>query len=295
MSPQVFWSMAKPSETRRFLLMVKSTPTLAALASFTIFWGWGWRWAPRTSQCSRMTNWSNCCGLIQLLSQDPSKEVKDSFLSTCENKNPVQDEQLSPPSPYFSSSMDLFLTKDHSLTVSLKDSVKFVILLHKVWEKHPYHQDYLGFYTLDSHLLPPTVHGLLGTTRMLHVLMCNEQSKWSDMDCISEWMDCLKSFILLLMRSASFHSTFGKSKFYSWELKIAVPAQAEVHLIVNPFRKNMEWVNGKNLQLESPTCFTELYSEFHIVLFFGYDFTVLVSSHSGVFWCSRELFSVPKF
>uniref|UniRef100_G3P4W9 Inter-alpha-trypsin inhibitor heavy chain H3 n=1 Tax=Gasterosteus aculeatus aculeatus TaxID=481459 RepID=G3P4W9_GASAC len=58
--------------------------------------------------------------------------------------------------------MDLFLTKDHSLTVSLKDSVKFVILLHKVWEKHPYHQDYLGFYTLDSHLLPPTVHGLLG-------------------------------------------------------------------------------------------------------------------------------------
>uniref|UniRef100_A0A8C5AJM6 Inter-alpha-trypsin inhibitor heavy chain H3 n=1 Tax=Gadus morhua TaxID=8049 RepID=A0A8C5AJM6_GADMO len=26
----------------------------------------------------------------------------------------------------------------------------------------PYHQDYLGFYTLDSHLLSPSVHGLLG-------------------------------------------------------------------------------------------------------------------------------------
>uniref|UniRef100_A0A4W6FCP5 Inter-alpha-trypsin inhibitor heavy chain H3 n=1 Tax=Lates calcarifer TaxID=8187 RepID=A0A4W6FCP5_LATCA len=48
------------------------------------------------------------------------------------------------------------------LTVTLKDSVKFVILLHKVWEKHPYHRDYLGFYTLDSHLLSPSVHGLLG-------------------------------------------------------------------------------------------------------------------------------------
>ncbi|KAL6111867.1 itih3 [Pungitius sinensis] len=58
--------------------------------------------------------------------------------------------------------MDLLLTKDRSLTVSLKDSVKFVILLHKVWAKHPYHQDYLGFYTLDSHLLSPSVHGLLG-------------------------------------------------------------------------------------------------------------------------------------
>uniref|UniRef100_A0A669DZD3 Inter-alpha-trypsin inhibitor heavy chain H3 n=1 Tax=Oreochromis niloticus TaxID=8128 RepID=A0A669DZD3_ORENI len=48
------------------------------------------------------------------------------------------------------------------LTVTLRDSVKFVILLHKVWKKHPYHRDYLGFYTLDSHLLSPGVHGLLG-------------------------------------------------------------------------------------------------------------------------------------
>ncbi|MBO6032273.1 MAG: hypothetical protein J6Q22_12600, partial [Prevotella sp.] len=58
--------------------------------------------------------------------------------------------------------VDLLLTKDRSLTVTLRDSVKFVILLHKVWEKHPYHRDYLGFYTLDSHLLSPSVHGLLG-------------------------------------------------------------------------------------------------------------------------------------
>ncbi|KAJ0068846.1 hypothetical protein NL108_012088, partial [Boleophthalmus pectinirostris] len=58
--------------------------------------------------------------------------------------------------------LDLLLSKDRSLTVTLKDSVKFVILLHKVWEKHPYHRDYLGFYTLDSHLLSPNVHGLLG-------------------------------------------------------------------------------------------------------------------------------------
>ncbi|XP_058487914.1 inter-alpha-trypsin inhibitor heavy chain H3-like [Solea solea] len=58
--------------------------------------------------------------------------------------------------------VDLLVTKDRSLMVTLKDSVKFVILLHKVWEKHPYHRDYLGFYTLDSHLLSPAVHGLLG-------------------------------------------------------------------------------------------------------------------------------------
>ncbi|CAN9512531.1 unnamed protein product [Ophioblennius macclurei] len=58
--------------------------------------------------------------------------------------------------------MDVLVTKDGRLTVTLKDSVKFVILLHKVWAKHPYHRDYLGFYTLDSHLLSPSVHGMLG-------------------------------------------------------------------------------------------------------------------------------------
>uniref|UniRef100_A0A671NGD0 Inter-alpha-trypsin inhibitor heavy chain H3 n=1 Tax=Sinocyclocheilus anshuiensis TaxID=1608454 RepID=A0A671NGD0_9TELE len=35
----------------------------------------------------------------------------------------------------------------------LKNSVKFLIILHKIWQKHPYHQDYLGFYTLDSYLI----------------------------------------------------------------------------------------------------------------------------------------------
>uniref|UniRef100_A0A8C2ZI59 Inter-alpha-trypsin inhibitor heavy chain H3 n=1 Tax=Cyclopterus lumpus TaxID=8103 RepID=A0A8C2ZI59_CYCLU len=74
----------------------------------------------------------------------------------------TQDISLLPPSSYVSFSMDLLLTKDRSLTVTLRNSVKFVILLHKVWSEHPYHRDYLGFYTLDSHLLSSSVHGLLG-------------------------------------------------------------------------------------------------------------------------------------
>ncbi|RXN27117.1 inter-alpha-trypsin inhibitor heavy chain H3-like protein [Labeo rohita] len=58
--------------------------------------------------------------------------------------------------------MDLQVIKGRSLTVTLRNSVKFLIILHKVWQKHPYHQDYLGFYTLDSHLFSSNVHGLLG-------------------------------------------------------------------------------------------------------------------------------------
>uniref|UniRef100_A0A673B6S2 Inter-alpha-trypsin inhibitor heavy chain H3 n=1 Tax=Sphaeramia orbicularis TaxID=375764 RepID=A0A673B6S2_9TELE len=45
---------------------------------------------------------------------------------------------------------------------NMHEYITFLILLHKVWEKHPYHRDYLGFYTLDSHLMTPNVHGLLG-------------------------------------------------------------------------------------------------------------------------------------
>ncbi|MBN3311838.1 ITIH3 inhibitor, partial [Atractosteus spatula] len=59
-------------------------------------------------------------------------------------------------------SFDLQVSKEKSLTVAMKDSATFVIILHRVWKKHPFHRDYLGFYTLDSHLLSPATHGLLG-------------------------------------------------------------------------------------------------------------------------------------
>ncbi|XP_062842335.1 inter-alpha-trypsin inhibitor heavy chain H3 [Trichomycterus rosablanca] len=60
-----------------------------------------------------------------------------------------------------SPNMNLQLTKDR-LTVTLRNSLKLVIILHKVWKSHPDHQDYLGFYTLDSHLVSQKVHGLIG-------------------------------------------------------------------------------------------------------------------------------------
>ncbi|XP_053724783.1 inter-alpha-trypsin inhibitor heavy chain H3-like isoform X1 [Synchiropus splendidus] len=59
--------------------------------------------------------------------------------------------------------IELTLTQNCSLIVSLKHSVKFMIVRHtKVWRKRHQHQMYLGFYTLDSHHLSSQVHGLLG-------------------------------------------------------------------------------------------------------------------------------------
>ncbi|XP_042358681.1 inter-alpha-trypsin inhibitor heavy chain H3-like isoform X2 [Plectropomus leopardus] len=59
--------------------------------------------------------------------------------------------------------MELRLTKNCSLTVTLKHTVKFEVIKHtKVWKRRHDQQDYLGFYTLDSHHLSTSVHGLLG-------------------------------------------------------------------------------------------------------------------------------------
>lgn len=66
-------------------------------------------------------------------------------------------------------SMDLSLVKNCSLTVALRHSVKFVVVRHtKVWKRRGEQQDYLGFYTLDSHHLSPSVHGLLGRKVACH-------------------------------------------------------------------------------------------------------------------------------
>ncbi|XP_057702098.1 inter-alpha-trypsin inhibitor heavy chain H3-like isoform X2 [Corythoichthys intestinalis] len=59
--------------------------------------------------------------------------------------------------------MDLQMTKNCSLTVTLRHSVKFMVIRHtKVWKRRHDQQSYLGFYTLDSHHLSNSVHGLLG-------------------------------------------------------------------------------------------------------------------------------------
>lgn len=59
--------------------------------------------------------------------------------------------------------MDFMLTKNSSLTVTLRHSIKFMVIKHtKVWKRRHDQQDYLGFYTLDSHHLSASVHGLLG-------------------------------------------------------------------------------------------------------------------------------------
>ncbi|XP_063147954.1 inter-alpha-trypsin inhibitor heavy chain H3-like [Candoia aspera] len=59
-------------------------------------------------------------------------------------------------------SLTLIIKRKRSLEVSVDNGAKFVVVLHQVWKKHPLHQDFLGFYMVDSHRLSEQTHGLLG-------------------------------------------------------------------------------------------------------------------------------------
>lgn len=48
--------------------------------------------------------------------------------------------------------------------VSVEDGGTFEVVLHRVWKGSAVHQDFLGFYVLDSHRMSARTHGLLGMT-----------------------------------------------------------------------------------------------------------------------------------
>uniref|UniRef100_A0A8C0XW01 Inter-alpha-trypsin inhibitor heavy chain H3 n=1 Tax=Castor canadensis TaxID=51338 RepID=A0A8C0XW01_CASCN len=58
--------------------------------------------------------------------------------------------------------MSLTINRKKNMVVSFGDGVTFVVVLHQVWRKHPVHQDFLGFYVVDSHRMSTQTHGLLG-------------------------------------------------------------------------------------------------------------------------------------
>lgn len=58
--------------------------------------------------------------------------------------------------------LSVTINRKKNMVVSFEDGISFVIVLHQVWKKHPVHQDFLGFYVVDSHRMSAQTHGLLG-------------------------------------------------------------------------------------------------------------------------------------
>uniref|UniRef100_A0A8C4SE56 Inter-alpha-trypsin inhibitor heavy chain 2 n=1 Tax=Erpetoichthys calabaricus TaxID=27687 RepID=A0A8C4SE56_ERPCA len=58
--------------------------------------------------------------------------------------------------------LNLFVKKDQHVTVRVNEQVTFMVMLHRVWKKHPVNVDFLGLYTPSSNMFSPNVHGLIG-------------------------------------------------------------------------------------------------------------------------------------
>ncbi|EPY76914.1 inter-alpha-trypsin inhibitor heavy chain H3 [Camelus ferus] len=62
----------------------------------------------------------------------------------------------------FSPRLSVTINRKKNIVVSFGDGVTFVVILHQVWKKEPVHQDFLGFYVVDSRRMSAQTHGLLG-------------------------------------------------------------------------------------------------------------------------------------
>lgn len=54
--------------------------------------------------------------------------------------------------------------KNSHVSIVINDNIRVMVLLHRVWKKHPVNVDFLGVYIDNDNQYSPLVHGLIGTT-----------------------------------------------------------------------------------------------------------------------------------
>ncbi|XP_029350706.1 inter-alpha-trypsin inhibitor heavy chain H2 isoform X1 [Echeneis naucrates] len=54
------------------------------------------------------------------------------------------------------------IVRDSHITVTVNENVRVMVLLHRVWKKHPVNVDFLGIYVPNDNQYSPLVHGLIG-------------------------------------------------------------------------------------------------------------------------------------
>lgn len=59
--------------------------------------------------------------------------------------------------------MRISIVKNSHVSVVINDNIRVMMLLHRVWKKHPVNVDFLGVYVDNDNAYSPLVHGLIGT------------------------------------------------------------------------------------------------------------------------------------
>ncbi|XP_054451027.1 inter-alpha-trypsin inhibitor heavy chain H1 [Pteronotus mesoamericanus] len=98
------------------------------------------------------------------------------------------------------------IKRNRNLVVSVEDGGTFEVILHRVWRGSAIHQDFLGFYVLDSHRMSARTHGLLG--QFFHPF----DYKVSDLHPGS---DPTKTDATMVVKNHQFTVTRGLQKDYS--------------------------------------------------------------------------------
>lgn len=58
--------------------------------------------------------------------------------------------------------MTVSIMKNSHVAVVVNDNIRIMVMLHRVWKRHPVHVDFLGVYIHDDNQYSPLVHGLIG-------------------------------------------------------------------------------------------------------------------------------------
>lgn len=58
--------------------------------------------------------------------------------------------------------MRISVVQNSHVSVTINGSIQVMVLLHRVWKKHPVHVDFLGIYVASENQYSPLVHGLIG-------------------------------------------------------------------------------------------------------------------------------------
>nr|XP_046235574.1 inter-alpha-trypsin inhibitor heavy chain H2 [Scatophagus argus] len=97
------------------------------------------------------------------------------------------------------------IVKNSHVSIMINNNIQVMVLLHRVWKKHPVNVDFLGIYISNDNQYSPLVHGLIG--------QFSREPEVSVYD-IHEGVDPLKREATMEVKSNRLHVTRGWQKDY---------------------------------------------------------------------------------
>ncbi|KAI3366602.1 hypothetical protein L3Q82_009283, partial [Scortum barcoo] len=103
------------------------------------------------------------------------------------------------------------VVKDSHVSITINNNIQVMVLLHRVWKKHPVNVDFLGIYIPNHNQYSPLVHGLIG--------QFSREPEVSVHD-MHEGVDPLKKEATMEVKGNRLHVTRGWQKDYRHDARL---------------------------------------------------------------------------